>query len=255
MGKPDIDAILAAREAGHFRSLLDFVVRVLLRRDLVERLILAGAFDGLHEHTRGLLWRLNETFSKALALRNDRHATGLPGLHIPGSEHTPTAWNIRDFSTWDKLVWEWRITGVTTTCHPFAYLRRTLSTRGIVSCYQAMQQEVGAVVTVAGLNLRPHRPPSKQGGRHLFTTLEDETAVCQAAFYGRSIERCLAAVVLSPVIITRGVVKRVRLGASLEVQEAWPLRIADFIERASPENAETLTAETLEAQLSRARDK
>lgn len=231
----DIAAILAARDMGRFAGLLDFCVRVPLRRDLVENLILCGAFDLLHDHRRGLLWRLDETLAKALALRAEiaDPALRLPGLRVPGADATPIAWDIADFTPWDKLLWEWRVVGVTTSCHPFAYLRDGLGERGILTCHEAMQRKAGVRVTIAGLNLRPHRPPSKSGGRHLFTTFEDETAYVQAAFYGRAVEACLPTILLSPVVIARAVVKRVGLGASLEVEQVWPLRVGQFMARLS----------------------
>src|SRR5258708_6553663 len=63
LSEDDIKAIEAARAERPFESLLDFCIRVPLTRDKVENLILCGAFDSLHEHHRGLLWRLDETLS------------------------------------------------------------------------------------------------------------------------------------------------------------------------------------------------
>jgi len=224
----DIESIVDGRERnGPYRSFLDFCVRVSLRRDLLESLILCGAFDYLHEHRRGLLWRMDETLSKALAIRADisSGAQGHLGIQIPGMGHTPVAWDIDDFDEWDKLMWEWRVVSVTTSCHPFAHLRSRLAERGIISCHEAMQCKAGVRVTIAGLNLRPHRPPSKTGGRHLFTTFEDETAYIQAAFYGQAVDDCIAAVLQCPVLIARGRIKRMGWGASIEVERVWPLRM------------------------------
>src|SRR5262245_21523739 len=69
LSEEDIKAIEAAREERPFESLLDFCIRVPLHRDTLENLILAGAFDSLHEHRRGLLWRLDETLSLANTYR------------------------------------------------------------------------------------------------------------------------------------------------------------------------------------------
>ena len=224
----DIAAIVDERDRhGAYRSFLDFCVRVTLRKDLLESLVLCGAFDRLHEHRRGLLWRMDETLAKAIALRADVSSGSQHrlGIQLPGADHTPVAWEIEDFDEWDKLMWEWRIVGVTTSCHPFAHLRSRLAEKGILTCHEAMQCKAGTHVTIAGLNLRPHRPPSKAGGRHLFTTFEDETAYIQAAFYGQAVDNCIASVLLCPVLIARGKIKRMRLGASIEVERVWPLRM------------------------------
>lgn len=237
----DIAAIETERATnGPFRSLLDFCRRLTIPRDLLEHLILSGAFDALHEQRRGLLWRLDETLAKARALRADAAANGTLRLALPvaGADHTPVAWDIDDFSDWDKMTWEWRILGITTSCHPFAHMREYLRARGVMTCHAAMQCKAGTVVTVAGLNLRPHRPPSKSGGRHLFTTLEDETAYLQAAFYGAAVEQCIATILLSPKVIARGRIKRVGLGASLEVDKVRPLNLTHLVRADPPEVAQ-----------------
>jgi len=36
---------------------------------------------------------------------------------------TPIAWDLEDFSPWDKFLWTWRITGICAECHVFTYLR------------------------------------------------------------------------------------------------------------------------------------
>src|SRR2546423_7945791 len=69
LSEEDIKVIESARAERPFESLLDFCIRVPLSRDKVENLILCGAFDSLHEHRRGLLWRLDETLSLANTYR------------------------------------------------------------------------------------------------------------------------------------------------------------------------------------------
>ncbi|BDI30550.1 hypothetical protein CCAX7_26010 [Capsulimonas corticalis] len=239
----DVDAILAQRESGAYRSLLDFCVRVPLRRDLLESLILCGAFDDLHDYNRrGLIWRLNETIAKAQAIRADTTSSSQQRLELRmvGADATPIAWEIEDFSDWDKLLWEWRIISVTTSCHPFAHLRQSLAARGIITAHEAMQLKTGYRATVAGLNIRPHRPPNKAGGRFLFTTIEDESAYMQTAFYNDAIENNMATILLSPAVIVRGKMVRKGYGCSMEVEKAWPLSIKDFRPAESVESRQEL---------------
>ncbi|BDI33983.1 DNA-directed DNA polymerase [Capsulimonas corticalis] len=239
----DVEAILAERANGEYRSLLDFCVRLPLRRDLLESLILCGAFDALHDfNRRGLIWRLNETLAKAQAIRADTVSSSQKRLdiHLIGANATPIAWEIEDFSDWDKLLWEWRIVSVTTSCHPFAHLRQSLAARGIITAHEAMQLKTGFRATVAGLNIRPHRPPSKSGGRHLFCTIEDESAYMQSAFYGTNIDDNMATILLSPAVIVRGRMIRKGYGCSMEVERAWPLSIRDFRPAESVESRQEL---------------
>ena len=55
------------------------------------------------------------------------------------------------------------------------YLRARLAEQGVRTCNDAMAQDDGKYVTVAGMNIRPHRPPTRSGHPVLFTSLEDET--------------------------------------------------------------------------------
>ncbi|MDR3710767.1 MAG: DNA polymerase III subunit alpha [Capsulimonadaceae bacterium] len=224
MREPDMRTLLDTRAERPFRSLLDFCLRVTIPRDAIENLILCGAFDQLHEHRRGLLWRLNETLAKAGALRAEQANTGRRlDLRFVGEQDTPVAWEIADLSDWEKMMGEWRVTGVTSSCHPFAHLRSALERQGIITAYEAMQRKAGAQVRVAGLNIRPHRPPAKSGGRHLFTTIEDESAYLQVAFYNAAIETNMATILLSPIVVLTGTIRRRGMGASLEARTAAPL--------------------------------
>jgi len=225
----DMDAIVELRGDTPYRSLLDFCTRVPLARNVIDNLVLCGAFDSLHPHTRGVMWRLDETIVKAAALRAAAAAgdgSGRLDLALPGEYVTPVSDDLEDLSDYDKMMWQWRITGVTASCHPFAYFREALASRGVISVYEALQRKTGERVLVAGLNIRPHRPPAKSGGRHLFTTLEDESGYMQGAFYNDAIDKCMATVLLSPVIVVAATIKRRGQGAGLEVTKAWPLNIS-----------------------------
>jgi error-prone DNA polymerase len=79
---------------------------------------------------------------------------------------------------------------------------------------------------VAGLNICPHRPPSKSGGRHLFLTLEDESAYMQVSFHPEAIEHSLGPVLMSPVVIITGTIHRRGVASYLFADAAQPLPMA-----------------------------
>ncbi len=272
----DIEAILRARRERAFRSLLDFCTRVVVPRDVIENLILCGAFDSLHEHRRGILWRLDETLemgriyraevgwpgdgspagSDKISLRGfegilegdrvwrssgDAHgpqpSVGNPSaatavvqrlpLGDAASLPTPTAWDIPDFSVWDKFVWTWRITGVCAECHAMAYMRDLLDERGILRTADVSSRDPGTRVRVAGLNIRPHRPPTRSGHPVLFAQVEDETGLLPVTVVGDAIERCTATFLTSPAVIVDGIVEKRGRGTSLRVERVAPLLLRD----------------------------
>ncbi len=262
----DIQAIEAARmEQGPFVSLLDFCARVPLHRDRLENLILCGAFDLLHEHRRGLLWRLDETLGLAATYRAaDTSASGrvddtaftesglstldsgicsydsrltthdsalTPSFHFGDARavQTPVAWDIADFSPWDRFLWTWRIVGVAAEAHVFAHLREELRRYGVTTTYDAQHMRHGTRVTVAGLNIRPHRPRTVSGNPVLFTLIEDETEMLQAVALKEVIWETTSTFLTSPAVFVRGIIERKGRAVMLHIEKAKPLRFQDFL--------------------------
>jgi error-prone DNA polymerase len=235
----DIARIAAERdERGEFASLLDFCARLPLRRDSLESLILCGAFENLpgfeHQHRRGLMLALDQTLDLASTYRAARdpnqHAFDLGGVR---DMRTPTVWEATDFSPWEKYLWSWRITSVCAECHVFAHLRETISARGVLSAYDALRQPHGARVRVAGLNIRPHRPPTRSGNPVLFVTIEDETDIVQAICTGDAIDRCTSTFLLAPAVIVEGIIERKGRGMMLQVERVAPLLMSKLQKRGS----------------------
>jgi error-prone DNA polymerase len=144
---------------------------------------------------------------------------------VPATALTPSADDIDDFTSWEKFVWTWRITGVCADCHPFAHLREHLTRLGVMPTHEAMQQRPGVRVMVAGLNIRPHRPPTRSGRTVLFTMLEDEMGILQITCVGEALEKYTAVFLLSPAVVVSGKIERKGTGASLLVEEARALRV------------------------------
>ena len=230
LGRREITLIETERRVGGtFSSLLDFCVRVVLRRDQLENLILAGAFDTLHRHRRGLLLRLDETLTLATGFRAVVSAGQVALPMGSWKEHeTPCATDIADLSLWDKMMWSWRVTGVCADTHPVAFLRPDLAGYRILTTRDALRQPVKSEVIVAGLNVRPHRPPTRTGRKVLFSTVEDETGLAQTLAIDEALERTTATFLLSPAVIVKGIVERRGNGASLLVVDAKPLRLVEL---------------------------
>lgn len=226
-------AILSARGDYPFVSLVDFCVRVFpeIRRDRLEELILIGAFDSLYgaDRRRGLLLRLDDTLGLAREIRagtEQNEQTMLDLVTRIAEVETPCAEGIAMFGPWRRLAWEWKLTGVCAEVHPFAYLRPRLTMQGILTVAQARECEEGERVTVAGLNLRPHRPPTKSGQTVLFTELEDETDYpLQVVCIGEALDRCTSVILLSRAVVAEGVIERKRGSIALKLETVKPLHL------------------------------
>jgi error-prone DNA polymerase len=269
MRDEDAAAIVAERRSAPFASLLDFCVRIPMRLDRLENLILAGAFDDLHPHRRGILWRLEETIAMALSYRNltprppspqgkgEEGVTGVPGtLELGGLEDAPTpcADGIAPFTAWESFLWTWRMTGVCADCHVFAYLREALARRGVLTTIDAKAVRHGRRVTVAGLNVRPHRPPTKSGKPVLFTTLEDEFGLLQCICVGDAIDSATPVFLTSAAVVAQGIIERKGTGMMLRIERTKALRMQDLVSAedgaglvAPPPSTRTYTGTTLRA--------
>jgi error-prone DNA polymerase len=215
---------------------------VAIPQDVVENLILCGAFDRLHEHRRGILWRLDETTGMARAYRSDavqerRRPASTPAhsqkplpLGDPSVCPTPTAWDIPDFSPWDKFVWTWRITGVCAECHAMAYMRDLLDQDEVLRVCDVQRLKPGIRIRVAGINVRPHRPPTRSGEPVLFSQIEDETGLLAVTVVGEAIGNCTATFLTSPAVLAEGVVERRGCGASLRIE-----KVANLVLQETPD--------------------
>ena len=121
------------------------------------------------------------------------------------------------------------MTGVTAQTHALSYLRESLARKGVMTTYEAVRQRQGTRVMAAGINVRPHRPPTKSGEPILFTSIEDETGFLEATVVGQAIVDTTETFLTSSLVLVRGTIQRVGRGAYLKVEKAKPLRMTDFL--------------------------
>ncbi len=141
ISQKEIDSIITSRREGFFASIEDFTNRIELSRDTLENLILSGAFDSLTPNRRSLLWSSTE---------------------------------IKDFSYEEKLFLEYKILGINVKEHFMSHWREKLKPMGIKTSKDLKSIPDNRLVKVAGLTIRPHRPPTKSGKTIVFLSLEDE---------------------------------------------------------------------------------
>jgi error-prone DNA polymerase len=147
IGTASLEKILKERAKVPFTDINDFRTRVGLQGKLIDSLILCGAFDRLEPNRRKLL----------LVARSE----GLEG-------------DIEDFSPAEKARFEMALTGLSFSGHPISFVRPELSKRGVISSRQLEVCGDGERISVAGLKMVLHTPPTRSGRRVVFLTLEDE---------------------------------------------------------------------------------
>jgi error-prone DNA polymerase len=160
LGEAGIARIEAARQAGHFAHLADFCRRTRLARRLVEKLVLAGAFDSLKVPRRALLWALGRLDYKEDAL----------DLEFPAGEV-----DLPPLSQAEAMGLEYAILGLSPGEQVMSLYRSWLGKQGILDSQAPAAQPDGHIVRVAGQVVVHQSPPTARGFH--FITLEDEAGL------------------------------------------------------------------------------
>lgn len=199
LSRATLDAIMAARGRGPFASLTDFCRRVPpLTAEEAEQLVLAGAFDSFSANRRALLWQLPD------ALRRGREARERQRRWDLSADERRAAADVDDFAPLERDVREYYALGLTVERHLLHHWRQRLRRRGARPCAEALRLPHGHPVTVAGLCIRPHRPPTKSGRTVVFLTLEDETGLIDVTVFEDVYMRWGTDLFVKPLLLVSG---------------------------------------------------
>lgn len=209
--------IMQQRTAQEFLSLKDFCQRVVAPRHTITNLILGGAFDNLHANRRHLLWQLDTVIHL-------RHHTRQP---LPLSDVTCKKEEQSDFTVIQKYQQEVSVLGFSPGKHFMQFSRAALAKRGALPTAIANKAKQGASVTVAGLVLRLHRPPTRSGRTVVFFSLEDEQGLSDVTVFEDVYHKYGSLIYTSTALLVQGYLERRGEGASIIAQRiyAWSIDI------------------------------
>jgi error-prone DNA polymerase len=202
LGEAGARALVSERErGGAFADVCALAQRSGLDERTLSALIAAGACDSFGEPRRTLLWQLG------LAPR-DRSVPGSGGkerqlaLPLPPTVATPP---LPEQSVWDRLLADYRSTGLSTGVHPLALLRPELPP-GTLCSVDLPGARRGSRVTVAGMVVARQRPPTANGVT--FLLLEDEHGQLNVIVMPQLYARNRALVRGEPILLARGRLQR-----------------------------------------------
>ncbi|MCH8349291.1 MAG: DNA polymerase III subunit alpha [Chloroflexi bacterium] len=196
VGEAAATSIVQARERdGAFRSLADAMERTGLRREALENLVTAGAFDPLVPERRAGLWEVGLRYRP----KNSSPAGYQLALPLPVEQDMA---ELPGQSQWEVMLEEYRTLSMHPKGHLMAMLRPHLGSE-VLSSQQVLDLPDGTEVTVAGLVIRRQRPLAKA----VFITLEDEFGHVPLIVWPKMFMR-YRLVLREPVLIVRGEVSR-----------------------------------------------
>jgi error-prone DNA polymerase len=175
-----------------FASLHDFQNRATADKVALRTLARIGALNGLVEHRRDGLWKIETT----------HRPEDLPGLTDEGGTPLPLA----SMNAFERLEADFTGTGVTTGSHPMALIRERLPNVTLAS--DLPQCRNGKHVHVAGMVICRQRPGTAKG--FVFISLEDETGVSNVIVDPRLFERRRLTITQEPFLSIQGKVQNTR---------------------------------------------
>jgi error-prone DNA polymerase len=203
VGEDDAEALVAEREAnGEFHDVADLARRTALSRDGLEALVKGGACDGFGNPRRELLWELGLVFRAQSVPGTRGEAKQLP-LSLEPTAETP---ELRDLTRWERMLADYRHTGLSVGMHPLALLRPHLPT-GTLSSAELREQPHGCRVSIAGMTVARQRPSTANG--IVFMLLEDEHGQVNLIVPPQIYDRHRATVRADPLVLAQGRFERV----------------------------------------------
>ena len=208
------------QERGQFESLVQFCRRCsFLSREQLEWLALSGALDGLNPNRRQTLWSLPSLHQGHASSPKGAVATGQTAVDLDVPPLLPTG--LPEFTDAEAFLRQWQAIGFSSAGHPMLFHREHLAEKGVMPCAELQTLAGGKTVTLAGLVVRPHRPPT--AGGTVFFTLEDETGLAQVIVQPEVYQRVGADIYGHAALVVSGKAEKRGSGVNLLAQQVSAL--------------------------------
>jgi len=207
------EQIVREREAhGRYQSLGDFVHRVVLPRELTQRMIQVGAFDEFGLSRRECAWQLGlyieprrfgtEKGTTNRRRKKDRIAGMQQPLPLPVEQdmvHLPPT------TASERMHADYEVLGLSVRYHPISLLRHRLPDH-LVTARTLLDLPDGARIQIGGMVVVRQRPETAKGVT--FLLLEDETGLSNAIIYPALYQAERSLVRGEPMLMITGRVQR-----------------------------------------------
>jgi error-prone DNA polymerase len=233
VGNDDAEALQAEREAnGSYRDVGDLARRAPVSRDALEALVRGGACDGLGQRRRDLLWELGLA-TRPQSVEGTRGTAKQLALPLEPTAETPV---LPDLTRWERMLADYRETGLSVGTHPLALLRPHLPP-GTLSSPELHEARHGSSVAFAGMAIARQRPATAKG--IVFMLLEDEHGQVNLIVPKDVYERHRGIVRGEPIVLVRGRYERVERNRNVLV---WKLESLSALARRVAATPDLVTA-------------
>jgi error-prone DNA polymerase len=214
--------ILRERTARPFISVDDLKLRVpAIQKSELTALAEIGALnfiDSKGGHRRDALWQIERAARPAGPLLESPAETDV-SLRSSLDRNSPLA----PMSPEERLVADFRGTGLSVGLHPMAYHRAKLKRQGIHSAIELRHLPDGTRVRIAGGVIARQRPGTAKG--FVFLSIEDETGIANAIITPQLFTENRVVVVHQQFLLIEGLLQNQDNVVSVKVQSIRPLTI------------------------------
>ncbi|HEX5016425.1 MAG TPA: DNA polymerase III subunit alpha [Actinomycetes bacterium] len=242
ISEAEVDRIVAGQP---YQSLTDFWHRAAVSRPVVERLVLAGAFDALHDidvslpvasarrriTRRDLLLQVAELDRWTAMPASRRSRSVAPGsidtqLSFPlgPSDEQIVPSGLPEMTGAEQVRAELDVLGLDASRHVIEFYGSLLQAMGAVRSQDLLTCRSRSEIVVAGVKVATQTPPIRSGRRVVFVTLDDSTGPVDATFFEDAQGPYAATLFHSWLLVIRGEVRRTGpRGVSLRATGCWEL--------------------------------
>lgn len=226
----DAEKIIEERNHGPFTSVDDFMRRVDLPRDKVEKLIAAGVFRSIGTKRRDAMWQAGLSFVPE-SIGGAQRQMSLPLAYAGPDVALPP------MTAWEEVVSDYDATGLTVKQHLIGLLRPRLK-RQTTPIASLGRIQNGKILWLAGLITARQRPETAKGV--IFLLIEDETGMLNVVVRPNLYERKKSVIRGQQLVMVRGKLQRNDGVMSVLALDVWPL--SDFVDGAEAFFTDHVTA-------------
>jgi DNA polymerase-3 subunit alpha len=192
IGDAAIDAIVEARESGHFTGIYDFCERVDLKRvnkRVIEALIKSGAFDDIESVNRASLTAvIDDAVQFGQSIQKDKGSNQISMFDLLASSGPPPKPKIPLLKEWpekERLQQEKETLGFYISGHPLQRLEKDLKRFASANIADLSDYPSGSEVTIAGIITSKRNMVTKKGDPMAFIVIEDMTGNIEVSVFPR----------------------------------------------------------------------
>lgn len=184
IGYQSVQEIVKARKNGKYTDLFDFYLRTssqIIKRNIIETLILAGAFDTIYPNRASLIASIDQAESRTELFGDILESQN--SMFSKGMKLKPTYIDMDDYSLLEKLANEKELVGIYLSNHPLKEYRLSLTQEGFVPLKNLNTYKINQSVKVAVIIQEVRKIRTVRGESMAFLTLSDETTELSAVVF------------------------------------------------------------------------